>query len=213
MPLKTTARLLVSSAAVALASAGSAIALTSDTRVSDAPDPEAPSTLTSDDSTTPYVLKHKMKRIDGKDESLEKYKGKVILMVNTASRCGLTPQYEVLEKIYRDYKDRGLVVLGFPANNFMGQEPGTNDEIAQFCTDRFDVTFPMFEKISVKGEDAHPLYKQLAAQPKPAGGEPSWNFTKYLVDREGNAVMRFDPRTKPNNEKLTMKIEELLGKE
>ena len=116
---------------------------------------------------TPYVLKHEMKRIDGTAESLEKYKGKVVLMVNTASRCGLTPQYEALEKLYRDYKDKGLVVLGFPANNFMNQEPGSNKEIQAFCTERFDVTFPMFEKISVKGEDAHPLYKQLAAQPDP----------------------------------------------
>tara|TARA_Y100001933_G_scaffold166786_1_gene165017 strand:- start:55 stop:654 length:600 start_codon:yes stop_codon:yes gene_type:complete len=162
---------------------------------------------------TPYVLKHEMKRIDGTAESLEKYKGKVVLMVNTASRCGLTPQYEALEKLYRDYKDKGLVVLGFPANNFMNQEPGSNKEIQAFCTERFDVTFPMFEKISVKGEDAHPLYKQLAAQPDPAGGEPSWNFTKYLVDREGNAVMRFDPRMKPTSEKIIAQIEALLGEE
>ncbi len=163
--------------------------------------------------TSPYVLRYEMNRIDGTQENLEKYKGKVVLIVNTASRCGLTPQYEALEQLYRDYKDRGLVILGFPANNFMGQEPGTNKEIAQFCTERFDVTFPMFEKISVKGEDVHPLYRQLASQPEPAGGEPSWNFTKYLVDREGNAVMRFDPRMKPTSEKVIAEIERLLGKE
>lgn len=165
----------------------------------------------ADKVPSPYVLNHEMNRIDGTKESLEHYKGKVILIVNTASRCGLTPQYEALEKLYRDYKDRGLVVLGFPANNFMGQEPGTNEEIAAFCTERFEVSFPMFEKISVKGEDAHPLYKQLASQPKPAGGEPSWNFTKYLIDREGNAVVRFDPKIKPDAEKVTTQIEKLLA--
>lgn len=158
-----------------------------------------------------YVLKHEMKRIDGTPESLEKYKGKVILIVNTASKCGLTPQYEALETLYRDHKEAGLVVLGFPANNFMGQEPGTNKEIAEFCSERFDVTFPMFEKISVKGDNAHPLYKQLIAQPEPAGGEPSWNFTKYLIDRNGNAVMRFDPQMKPSSEKMLVKIRELLA--
>ena len=165
----------------------------------------------SDKSPSPYVLKHDMNRIDGTTESLEQYKGKVVLVVNTASRCGLTPQYEALEKLYRDYKDRGLVVLGFPANNFMGQEPGSNEEIAAFCTERFEVSFPMFEKISVKGDDAHALYRQLAAQPKPAGDEPSWNFTKYLIDREGNAVIRFDPKVKPDSGKVTDQIEKLLG--
>ena len=165
----------------------------------------------SDMPMTPYVLRHEMSRIDGTKESLEKYKGKVVLIVNTASRCGLTPQYESLEKLYRNHKERGLVILGFPANNFMSQEPGSNKEIAEFCTERFDVTFPMFEKISVVGEDAHPLYKQLAGQPEPAGGEPTWNFTKYLVDREGNAVMRFDPRMKPSSEKVMTLIDELLA--
>jgi glutathione peroxidase len=172
-------------------------------------DPQPPSVM----PMTPFVLDHEMKRIDGTAERLDKYKGKVVLIVNTASRCGLTPQYEALEKVYREYKDRGLVVLGFPANNFMGQEPGTNKQIAAFCTERFEVTFPMFEKISVKGEDAHPLYRQLAGQPDPAGGEPSWNFTKYLVDREGNAVMRFDPRMKPTSEKMIAQIEALLKAE
>lgn len=172
--------------------------------------PSQPSTASAD-AVKPYVLGYTLKRIDGTEQRLDAYKGKVILIVNTASRCGLTPQYEALESLYRAHKDDGLVILGFPANNFMGQEPGTNKDIAAFCSERFDVTFPMFEKISVKGEDAHPLYKQLAGLPKPAGGEPSWNFTKYLVNREGDAVMRFDPRTKPNDEKLTRTIEELLA--
>lgn len=158
-----------------------------------------------------YVLGYEMPRLDGTTEKLEKYKGKVVLMVNTASRCGLTPQYEGLEKLYRQHKDEGFVILGFPANNFMGQEPGTNKQIAEFCTGTYDVTFPMFEKISVKGEDTHPLYRQLAAQPEPIGGEPKWNFTKFLVNREGKVVARFEPRVKPDNEKVTKKIEELLG--
>jgi len=161
---------------------------------------------------SPYVLKHEMNRIDGTKESLEKYKGKVVLIVNTASKCGLTPQYEALESVYREYKDRGLVILGFPANNFMGQEPGSNNEIAEFCTERFEVSFPMFEKISVKGDKTHPLYKQLASQPKPAGGAPNWNFTKYLIDREGKAVIRFDPKVTPKDKKITTEIEKLLGK-
>lgn len=163
------------------------------------------------DAPDPFVLKHEMRRIDGTPQALDAYKGKVVLIVNTASRCGLTPQYEGLEALFRSYKDRGFVVLGFPANDFMGQEPGTNEEIAKFCEQRYSVTFPMFEKISVKGEQAHPLFRQLASLPEPAGGEPSWNFTKYLVNREGRAVMRFEPRVKPNDEKLTAKIEELLG--
>lgn len=192
----------------ALAFAGTAFTGTGLAPDAQNPDPQPESAM----PTTPYVLKHEMKRIDKSTESLEKYKGKVVLIVNTASRCGLTPQYEALEDLYRAHKDEGFVILGFPANNFMGQEPGTNKEIASFCTERFDVTFPMFEKISVKGEDAHPLFKQLTALAEPAGGEPSWNFTKYLVDREGNAVMRFDPRTKPNDEKVTAKIAELLAK-
>ncbi|MBZ0172654.1 MAG: glutathione peroxidase [Phycisphaerales bacterium] len=152
-----------------------------------------------------------MRRLDGTPEKLEKYKGKVVLLVNVASKCGLTPQYEGIEALYREHKDQGLVVLGFPANNFMGQEPGSNEQIAEFCRAKYDVTFPMFEKISVKGDDTHPLYKQLAAQAEPIGGEPKWNFTKFLLDREGRVVARFEPRVKPTNEKLTGKIGELLG--
>lgn len=163
------------------------------------------------DAPDPFVLKYEMRRIDGTPQQLDAYKGKVVLIVNTASRCGLTPQYEALEALFRSNKDRGFVVLGFPANDFMGQEPGTNEEIAKFCVERYSVTFPMFEKISVKGEKSHPLFRQLASLPEPAGGEPSWNFTKYLLDREGRAVMRFEPRVKPNDARLTAKIEELLG--
>lgn len=157
------------------------------------------------------VLTHTFELIDGTETSFDAYRGKVVLIVNTASACGLTPQYKALEELYRTYKDRGLVVIGFPANNFLGQEPGTNDEILAFCTGKYDVTFPMAGKISVKGEDAHPLYRHLAGLPEPLGGEPTWNFTKFLVDREGSVAARFEPRTAPDAPALVEQIEALLG--
>ncbi|MEZ6317867.1 MAG: glutathione peroxidase [Phycisphaerales bacterium] len=152
-----------------------------------------------------------MTRIDGTAEKLDDYRGKVVLIVNTASKCGFTPQYEALEKIYRDNKDRGFVVLGFPANDFRQQEPGSNEAILEFCTSHFDVTFPMFEKVVVTGEGAAPLYKKLAAQPEPIGGEPKWNFTKFLIDRTGRVRDRFEPGVKPDDERVTRAIERLLG--
>jgi glutathione peroxidase len=155
-----------------------------------------------------YVLGYKMKSLDGKDIDLSSFKGKVVLMVNVASNCGQTKQYADMQKLYEQKREKGFVILGFPANNFLGQEPGSDAEIAKFCKEKYSVTFPMFSKISVKGDDVHPLYKQLAAK---AGGEPSWNFTKYLVDREGNVVQRFDPKTKPDDAGLVKKIDELLG--
>ena len=162
-----------------------------------------------------YVLNHKLKTIDGEEKNLADYQGKVVLIVNVASRCGFTTQYEGLQRLYEEKKDDGLVILGFPANNFGGQEPGTGEEIKQFCTREFGVTFPLFEKISVKGEDQHPLYKQLAAQPAPIGGDPKWNFTKFLVDRRGKVVARFDAekslaRTPDLEPALLKKIDELL---
>lgn len=163
------------------------------------------------ETVTPFVLGYEMARIDGRKEKLSAYKGKVVLMVNTASRCGLTPQYKGLEELYRKYKERGLVILGFPANNFGNQEPGTNKEIAEFCSENFEVSFPLFEKISVKGEDAHPLYRQLAKQPEPIGGEPKWNFTKFLVNHEGKVVARFEPRTQPSDPRMLEAIEALLA--
>lgn len=163
-----------------------------------------------------YVLDFTVKRIDGTEESLEKYKGKVVVIVNVASKCGFTSQYEGLQRLYEEHQDQGLVILGFPANNFNHQEPGTNEEIAEFCSGKFSVTFPMFEKISVKGEDQHPLYKRLAAQPAPIGGPPKWNFTKFVVDREGRVVARFDAdkayvRTGTLEPDLVWKVEELLA--
>jgi len=160
---------------------------------------------------SPFVLAYTMKDIDGKDVDLASFKGKVVLIVNVASNCGYTPQYVGLEKLYTEKKDKGLVILGFPANNFGEQEPGTDAEIKSFCTGKYNVTFPMFSKISVKGDDQHPLYKQLAMQPKPLGGDPGWNFTKFLVDRSGAVVGRFDSKTRPNDPKLLKQIDELIA--
>lgn len=157
------------------------------------------------------VLGFTMDDIHGEPEALTEYSGKVVLMVNVASKCGLTPQYEALEALYEKYKDKGLVVLGFPANNFREQEPGTDAEILEFCRATYGVKFPMFSKISVIGEDQHPLYKKLSAAMEEQGGEPTWNFTKYLVDRTGHVVKRFDPRTTPDDEKVVSEIERLLG--
>lgn len=158
-----------------------------------------------------YVLGFEMNQIDGTPQKLSDYQGKVILIVNVASKCGLTPQYEQLQAIWEERQDEDFVILAFPANNFGGQEPGTNSEIHEFCTANFDVSFPMFEKISVLGDDMHPLYKKLVAQPEPIGGDPEWNFTKFLVDREGNVVARFGPRVTPDAPEVQEKIDELLG--
>jgi glutathione peroxidase len=148
-----------------------------------------------------------MNSIDGKKVSLAEYKRNVVLVVNVASRCGFTPQYAGLEAIYRKYKDRGFVVLGFPANNFMGQEPGTNEEIKEFCTRKYDVTFPMFAKISVKGDDKAPLYQFLTQ----TGGEIPWNFTKFLVGRDGKVITRFEPKTTPDSPDVATAIEAALA--
>jgi glutathione peroxidase len=150
-------------------------------------------------------------RIDGVEQSLADYKGQVVLIVNTASKCGFTPQYEGLQKLYEDYKDRNFVILGFPCNQFGGQEPGTNEEVATFCRVNYGVTFPMFAKIDVNGKNAHPLYKFLkAAQPGILDSEKiKWNFTKFLINREGKPVNRYSPQTKP--EELRSDIEKLLA--
>lgn len=149
-------------------------------------------------------------RLDGSPASLADYKGKVLLIVNTASECGFTPQYAGLQTVYEKYKDQGLEVLGFPCNQFGGQEPGDADQIGAFCEKNFGVQFPMFEKIDVNGDSAHPLYQYLKKHAKGLLGTEAikWNFTKFLVDREGNVVDRFAPTTKP--EELTAKIEALL---
>lgn len=173
--------------------------------------PDAPSAPAPVAASGGSVLGFTVNRIDGTAQPLAEYKGKVILIVNVASQCGLTPQYEALEKLYESKKDAGLVILGFPANNFGSQEPGSNSEIAAFCTSKFGVTFPMFEKLSVKGDDQHPLYKMLTSQPDPLGGEPKWNFTKFVVDRSGKVVARYEPKIKPDDAALVSQIDKLLG--
>lgn len=173
-----------------------------------------------------------VKTIDGEEMSLETYKNKVLLVVNVASKCGLTPQYEGLQKLYGEYRERGFEVLGFPANNFMGQEPGTEEEIKDFCDMNFNVTFPMFSKISVKGTDQHPLYKHLTeTHPKTdVGGDsfllklkkfgqslthPSdivWNFEKFLIGKNGEIVARFAPDVTAEDSRLKEKVEAELQK-
>jgi glutathione peroxidase len=149
--------------------------------------------------------------IAGADATLADYAGKVLLIVNVASKCGLTPQYEGLEALYRKYREDGLVVLGFPANDFAGQEPGTDPEIATFCTTNFGVDFPMFSKITVKGPDKHPLYAALIAASDTPEAEIAWNFEKFLVSRDGHVVRRFSPRTAPDDQELIAAIEAMLN--
>jgi glutathione peroxidase len=155
-----------------------------------------------------------LKSIDGKTTPLANYKGKVVMIVNVASRCGYTPQYTQLEAVYAKYKDQGLVILGFPANNFMGQEPGTDEEIKTFCSTKYNVTFPLFSKISVKGDDKAPLYQFLTDKTvnPTTGGEIGWNFTKFLVDRDGKVIQRFDTKTKPDAPEVISAIEAALKK-
>ena len=153
----------------------------------------------------------KVKDIDGKDTSLDAYKGKVILIVNVASKCGLTPQYKALEAAYEKYKDKGFVVLGFPCNQFNGQEPGTNEEIKQFCSSKYSVTFPLFDKLEVNGEHRHPLYVALAGKDSPFPGDIKWNFGKFLLGKDGKILKRFEPRTTPDSEDVTKAIEAALA--
>ena len=158
------------------------------------------------------VLDFTMTDIDGKNVKLNKYKGKVVLIVNTASKCGYTPQYEGLEAIYEKYKDQGFYVLGFPANNFGSQEPGSEKEIKEFCESKYKVKFPMFAKISVKGDDQNPLYNFLTSKetnPKFAG-DISWNFNKFLVNQKGEVVARFSSKDTPESEVVTQAIEKYL---
>jgi glutathione peroxidase len=175
----------------------------------------------------------KMRRIDGSEEALSAYKGKVALVVNVASKCGLTPQYQGLEKVYETYRDKGFTVLGFPANEFKGQEPGSNAEIAEFCTTNFGVKFPMFEKIVVKGDGQHPFYKHLTEAKKDAYVRPDskfadlllskglltgaphdikWNFEKFVVGKDGKVAARFAPDTPPDDPAIVKAIEAELAK-
>ena len=148
--------------------------------------------------------------VSGKPQSLCDYSGKVVLVVNTASQCGYTPQYEGLEALYKRYQKRGLVVIGFPSNDFGGQEPGSNKEVAEFCQLNYGVSFPMFEKSVVSGPQANPLYATLAQR---AGSAPRWNFHKYLIDRSGNRVLSFETGVTPNDAKLAREIERMLAEQ
>jgi len=158
------------------------------------------------------VLDFSLKSIDGQETALRQFQGKVLLLVNTASKCGFTPQYKTLEEIYKRYKDRGLVILGFPANNFLWQEPGTDQEIKEFCLLNYGVSFPMFSKISVSGKDIHPLYKFLIdKETNPQfSGKITWNFTKFLIDRRGNIAARFQPKQVPDDPAVIAAIEKAL---
>jgi len=149
--------------------------------------------------------------IDGKPMPLAEFKGKVVLMVNVASQCGYTPQYKGLEALYEKYKDKGFVIVGFPANNFGAQEPGTNEEIKTFCSRKYNVTFPMYAKVSVKGDDQTPLYKYLTTEADPTHtGDIKWNFTKFLVDRNGKVVQRFESAVTPEDPQVVGAVEKLL---
>jgi len=165
----------------------------------------------SKDASAENFYQFKANSLQGKEISMESYKGKVVLVVNTASKCGFTPQYKGLEALYEKYKDMGFVILGFPCNQFGKQEPGTAEEIGSFCSLNYGVTFPMFEKIDVNGDDAHPLYKYLKeVLPGTPGKSIKWNFTKFLIDTKGNPVKRYGSATKP--EELEKDIEALLPK-
>ena len=158
------------------------------------------------------VYDYTLNSIDGKPTPLGSFKGQVVLLVNVASRCGYTPQYKGLESLYEKYKGQGLVIVGFPANNFMGQEPGTNEEIKTFCQSKYSVTFPMMAKVSVKGDDTTPLYKFLTDKTTNPqfGGDIKWNFTKFLVGRDGTVIARFEPATEPNDPAVLAAIEKAL---
>jgi glutathione peroxidase len=158
----------------------------------------------------PKLGDFKATRLDGTVEDLATYDGKVVLVVNTASQCGFTPQFEGLEKLYQEYADQGLVVLGFPCNQFGGQEPGDSDQIGAFCQKNYGVTFPMFEKVEVNGDDAHPVYQWLREEKGGLlGSKIKWNFTKFLLGRDGEVIDRFGPTTKP--EKLAKDVEKALA--
>jgi len=158
------------------------------------------------------VYNFTLKSIDGKPVALSEYHGKVLLLVNVASKCGFTPQYTALESLYEKYKDRGLVIVGIPANNFGGQEPGTNEEIKKFCSNKYNVSFPMMSKVSVLGDDKTPLYAFLtdkSVNPQ-IGGDIKWNFTKFLFDRNGRPVARFEPNVTPDSPQVVSAVEAAL---
>tara|TARA_B100001123_G_C14992211_1_gene900044 strand:+ start:192 stop:728 length:537 start_codon:yes stop_codon:yes gene_type:complete len=157
------------------------------------------------------IYSHQLVDIDGNKTSLKEHEGKVLLIVNVASKCGFTGQYSGLEKLYQEFKDQGLVVCGFPCNQFGKQEPGTEKEIKEFCSLKYNVTFPMYAKVEVKGRDMHSLYEELVGGKSPINGSIKWNFTKILTDRGGKPIKRFSPLTSPTSNKIRKAIKEALG--
>jgi glutathione peroxidase len=151
-----------------------------------------------------------VKDIDGKATSLKAYDGKVLLVVNVASKCGLTPQYKALEAVHQKYHAKGFSVLAFPCNDFGGQEPGTNDEIKEFCSTKYQVSFPLFDKLHVKGPEQHPLYAALSGKESPFPGDVKWNFGKFLIGRDGRIIKRFEPKVAPDSPEVTEAIEAAL---
>ena len=160
-------------------------------------------------SAIPFTLP--LQRLDGSTDTLASYAGRVMLIVNVASKCGLTPQYGGLEATYKKYEDKGFVVIGFPCNDFNGQEPGTIEEIQAFCKAQYDVTFPLMEKISVKGENQHKLYEELTGEKGAFPGDVKWNFGKFLIGRDGKPIARFEPKTVPGSPEVTSAIEKALA--
>jgi len=156
------------------------------------------------------IYKYSVKNIEKEDVNLKSYEGKVLLIVNVASQCGYTPQYKGLEKIYKKYNTKGFEILAFPCNDFGGQEPGTNEEIKKFCSVNYDVTFPLFDKISVIGSKKNELYKMLTNNKVTGKSEIAWNFEKFLVDKNGNVIANFKSKVKPESEEITLEIEKLL---
>ena len=167
--------------------------------------------MTTIAATAQSLYDIKLKDIDGKDTTLAPYKGKAVLIVNVASKCGYTRQYSGLEATYQKYKDQGFVILGFPCNQFGGQEPGTNEEIKQFCSSKFNVTFPLYDKIEVNGANRHPLYVALAGKDSPFPGDIKWNFNKFLIGKDGKILKRFDSKVTPDSEELTKAVEAALA--
>lgn len=162
-------------------------------------------------NTEANIHKYNVKDINLNDVELSDFEGKVLMIVNVASKCGFTGQYKELQKIYDEYKGRGFEVLGFPCNDFGGQEPGTNEEIKEFCSLNYDVTFPMFDKVKVKGSGKHPLFKMLTDNSATGKSSIKWNFEKFIIDRNGNVVDRFRTTTKPDSKKIISVIERELG--
>ena len=157
------------------------------------------------------IYDHPVAALDGGAADLHDYEGKLALVVNVASKCGLTPQYKALEATYQKHREAGLVVLGFPCNQFGGQEPGTNAEIKEFCSSKFSVTFPLFDKLEVNGEHRHPLYVTLAGPESPFPGNIGWNFAKFLISRDGRIIQRFEPKVSPDSPEVLAAIERALA--